>query len=94
MDDIKGFVEEIIGDIKDKVCYLALMPYSEEGGMVGINIEVEVQDYIIAGTYDTKTTDLEAARAVADSIDAELAARGIKVVEDRDEWDELLLLDD
>jgi hypothetical protein len=72
---------------KYKACYLAVIENDDH-----YDVEVEIPNHNIAGTFETKhpinEAGLENARAAADVMEAHLTELGVKVYETRDEWEE------
>ena len=82
---IKNFVEDIAEDCNSGACYIAIIP-----GDYGLNLEVEVSDAEIAGTFCTNTKNVEKARKLADELQKELQIHGFVVFFDCNEWQKCL----
>ena len=56
-------------------------------GYNGYDIELECSRDVIAGLYPTDTWDMKTILAICERITDELKTRGVRVVEDRQEWE-------
>jgi hypothetical protein len=66
-------------------CYIAIMPYGEDGS--GYELEIEENEGSIHASYSTGTDNLKEARKLADQLEKELTAKGIKVFKTRQKWE-------
>ena len=82
---VKQFVNEVLEHIENNVCYLAIMPNDD-----GYDIEVEVNNSVIAGNYSTNTHDLSVARKIANDIEREFKVFHIEVAQSREEWEDYI----
>ena len=82
---VENFVNDIVEQIENNVCYLAIMPTDQ-----GYDIEAEVNDHNIAGNYSTNTNDIKEARKVANLIEKELLKHNVEVAKTRSEWEDIL----
>ena len=83
---IKKFVKRFKKENKGlEECYIAIMPNDE-----GYDLEIEVNEGTIGGTYSTGTEDLKDARAMANELEQALKVVDVYVYHSRDEWEEAL----
>lgn len=63
-------------------CYIAIIPDDEDR----FQLEVEISEGTIVGTFGTNTSDLRAARKLADHLEHELRRNGYMVFKSRTAW--------
>jgi hypothetical protein len=69
-------------------CYIAIMPYGEDGS--GYELEIEENEGSIHAAYSTGTDNLAEARKLADQLEKALTAKGLKVFKTRQKWEKYL----
>lgn len=78
---LKAFAKKIKKDYPVPGCYIAVMRNG-----INYDLEVEVDENTIGGVYATEAIHLEQARKMADKLEAELMALGIRVLPTRNDW--------
>lgn len=73
-----------------EACYIAIMPQPDGN----IDLEIEISEGTIGATYPTEQSDLEVARKLANELEIMLEDEGIKVFQNREEWDDFLAAPD
>lgn len=79
---------KFVGEIKDDLgsnCYLAIISNDDS-----LDVEVEINEGSIAGSFPTGVSTLSMARKVADKIEKEISSRGINVFKTRKSWEDFL----